>query len=204
MVSTSMSRKPAFSVRLEFGVILGLMATATLPLLGCGGASSAIPDRIDAQQASKMALEEYDENGDGLIKGKELDKSLALKDALGRIDSNNDKAISAEELASRLDAYKTHSAFVAGGLELKLGPNPVKEATVVLEPEAFMGDSFQTYKGKSDDAGNVNLIGQRVDTPGLPVGLYKMTVTRAGGETYNFGLEVADDSPSASRLVLSL
>jgi len=88
---------------------------------------------------------------------------------------------------------------------VELGGRPLEKAAVVFEPESFMGAGLQSYEGVSDSTGSVYLQGQSQAIPGLPLGLYRVRITRAagGGEVVQ-GCEVAEDNQSGSRLVFSL
>ncbi|MGI9455893.1 MAG: hypothetical protein ACR2NU_04985 [Aeoliella sp.] len=149
-------------------------------------------------------MDTYDGDGDGELSAEELAACSALQGAMTRVDSNNNKLLSNDEIAQRIKAYQEQSEFVGTSIRVKLGDRPVTEATVVFEPEPFMGENGQSYTGKSDDQGIVRLVGENRETPGLPLGFYKVRITRAGGEETHHGCEIADDAPSAGRLIFSL
>src|SRR5258708_33770833 len=61
---------------------------------------------INTSEAGKLAMEQYDKNGDGVVSGAELDQAPGLKAALKNLDTNGDGGVSADEVAARVNAWK--------------------------------------------------------------------------------------------------
>ena len=187
------------------GILLGACA-----LTGCSRYPTA-PDRpaLDPSEASSLALEAYDANGDGRIDQQEAEQSPGMRDAFSRIDKNGDGALDAGEIADRISYYKTAaSIIVPGGVEVRLGGRPLAGATVTFEPEAFLGSAFESCSGVTDEMGTASLEGPDADFPGIYLGMYRVKITRqANGKEmvpakYNkettLGYEAADDIPFVS------
>ena len=183
---------------------LGALAiVALIFLIGCSS-TSAPPERYDAAKSAQLAFETYDVNKDGTLSAQELKQSPALESAMNRLDKDNSGSVSAEEISQRIQAYESQSNFVGVMVQLKSGRHPVEMATVTFEPESFMGANFQSFTGVSSSGGVVNLVGQEKQTPGLPLGFYRVTIKRDGGAETIHGCEIADDVPSAGRMNIAL
>lgn len=182
-----------------------MIVSALLAFTGCGGAggkSVVIADQLDPVAVGKRALELYDADNSGSIDAAELKQSPALASALARIDANKDGAVSAEEIAERIRQYQAQSDLVPVSLQVERAGAPVSGATVVFEPEKILGEGLVTFQGTSNASGAVSLVADGVDLPGLPVGLYRVRVS--GPVEAIQGCEVAEDSPSGTRMTLSL
>src|SRR4051812_25078297 len=176
------------------------------------GPVTAKQPSIDPATAGKLAMEQYDTNGDGKVAGEELEKAPSLKAALPRLDTNGDGAVSADEVAARVNAWKEmKTGMTSVGCHVTFNGLPVEGAKVTLEPEKFLGDEIKTAYGTTDQFGATSLSipkDQRPD-PKLPggahFGLYKVRISKVvnGKETiparYNtetvLGQEVSYDDP---------
>jgi hypothetical protein len=177
------------------------------------GLTPAKQPGINPSEAGKLAMEQYDKNGDGVVSGAELDQAPGLKAALKNLDTNGDGGVSADEVAARVNAWK---AMEVGMILLRcrvtLDGEPLTGAKVVFEPEQFLGDEIKAAAGETNvygDAGPVIPPEQRTD-PKLPggahIGLYKVRISKIvnGKESiparYNsetiLGQEVSFDDPA--------
>jgi hypothetical protein len=157
-------------------------------------------------------MELYDTNGDGNVAGDELEKAPALKAALPRLDTNGDKGVSADEVADRVRAWQ-HAGIglMSFGFTVTLDGNPLPDAVVTFEPEAFLGDEIQAASATTNQLGGSSATIPKEDRPdpsyppGMQLGLYTVKVSKIvnGKESipakYNeatvFGQEVAQDVP---------
>lgn len=186
--------------------VTGLIGIAALPLVGCGGGaggkSVAVAKQLDPDAVGKRAVEAYDADKNGSIDAKELEQSPALASAVSRIDANKDGAVSADEVAERVRQYQKQSDLVSLALQIERDRAPLSGATVVLEPETFIGEGLVAFKGTSDASGAVSLVADGADVPGVPVGLYRVLIS--GPIEAVKGCEVAEDGPTGSRMTISL
>jgi hypothetical protein len=134
----------------------------------------------DPSGMAQAAIAQYDKNGNGKIEGAEL-AVPALKFSLAAIDKNTDKAITADELTTRFEAYKSANIGALGvSCQVKLDGNKLVGAVVTFVPEDCMKGTIKGGQGTSGDDGAVEVKGDG-GVPGLPVGLYKITVSKKGG-----------------------
>src|SRR5690349_10959169 len=91
-------RRPEFAMprsRMFFVIIVSLVLSIAA---SCNrGPGRVKQPGINASQAGKLAMEQYDTNKDGKVAGDELEKAPSLKAALKNLDTDGDGAVSAEE-----------------------------------------------------------------------------------------------------------
>lgn len=184
-------------------LFIGLLA------VGCSSKPARImPPSIDAAQAGKDAISEYDKNGNSQIDGAEFDSVPALKAALDKIDRNSDKQVSAQEITDRINAWKESKIGIMSlSCTVNLDGKPLEGATITFVPEKFLGPNVKPAQGKSGPGGSAML---KVDDPdlaakrlsGAQCGFYKVEIVGPTGKSvpakYNtsttLGEEVAQDS----------
>ncbi len=174
---------------------------------GCSGKPARVhPPAIDAAAAGEAAIQQYDSDGDGLIRGAELTRAPALRSALERLDADQDGAVSAEEIAARVRAWqRTQTGATSLSCTVTYRGRPLEGATVRFVPEEFLGEEIQTATGQTDELGSALLsVPPDPDHPGrilgVACGLYRVEITKEGVDIparYNtqtvLGQEVADD-----------
>lgn len=170
---------------------VAVVCIGVLAVCGCRrGPTRVQPPGIDASAAGRLAIEKYDTDKDGVIKGAELDKAPALKAAIkrldGSVDGKVDGGVSADEVTARIRKWQ----------ESKLGKmslvctvyrrgQPLVGATVKFVPEDFLGPNLQTATGTSAELGIVELSAPTDpnnpnDVPGVPCGFYRVEITKQG------------------------
>jgi hypothetical protein len=163
---------------------------AALLLAGCsGGPGRVAMPSISASGAASEALELYDKDGDGFIADAELDAVPGIKAAMKTIDANSDGKVTEEEIAARIEKWQEFNAGVmAISCSFTLDGKPLAGAQVTFEPESFLGDELIAATGETSPSGTVAPIIPKdkrptPDTPpGMQMGLYRIRVTRNGGE----------------------
>lgn len=176
-----------------------------LVIAGCGRATPRLePPPIDAARAGEEAMAEYDTNHDGVIAGAELDQCPGLK-AAAKLYGNGDGKISAADITARIEEWQQSRVCMSPmSIHLTLDGKPLEGATVMADPEKFLGPAFPAATGVTNSDGNSRPhVGP--DKPGVFYGLYKLRVSKqvGGRETiparYNaqteLGFEKAPDSP---------
>ncbi|MCO6048050.1 EF-hand domain-containing protein [Aeoliella sp. ICT_H6.2] len=175
---------------------------AAVVCAGCGkGYRSA--QASNPADAAAAAIDQYDSNNDGALDANELEASLALADALSRIDSNSDGKLAVDEIEARLRQYASLSEFIAGEVSVTRNGQPVEAAEVTFTPEPFMGDGLPVYQGTTGNAGTTSMLTDP-PTPGVAVGFYRVTIKTSDGEEIQRGVEIADDSPTSTRIGLEI
>jgi hypothetical protein len=175
-----------------------------LVLLGCSGRRLPVPS-ISPEEAGRQALAEYDQNRDGFLDARELQRCPALASCLGTLDKDRDGRLSAQEIAERVNDYRASRVGLAAlAFQVTLDGRPLTVATVTFVPEKFLGPALTPASGVSDARGLVRLETPGAAVPGVACGLYRVEVSRknaAGQETiaarYNresvLGVEVAPE-----------
>jgi hypothetical protein len=172
------------------------------------------PDRPDLtpKQSAVQAMEMYDKDRDSRIDDQEVEQSPGLKIAFQRVDKNGDGAISQEEIEERINYYKTaKTTIVSGETQVKINNRPLEGATVTFEPESFLGSSFTTCSGVTNEFGIAHVTGHDATFPGIYLGFYRVKISKDvnGREfvpgKYNIetqlGYEAADDIPLQSTAI---
>lgn len=191
----------------RFGVVVACVGL--LAGWGCSRRPSRVhPPGIDASAAGRLAIEQYDTDGDGLIGGAELDKAPSLKAAMKNLDTNTDKKVSAEEITARIQKWQDEKVGkMSLSCTVTYGGRPLEGATVRFVPEKFLGDEIQTAEGKTEATGFADLsVPPDPNEPnirGVQCGLFRVEISKkvGGKETiparYNtqtiFGQEVSND-----------
>ncbi|HEX6960651.1 MAG TPA: hypothetical protein VF175_02200 [Lacipirellula sp.] len=95
----------------------------------------------------------YDANGDGSLSKEELVKAPGILARLEAYDANTNEAVEPEELQRHLERLLNRT----GGTQLNIivlhKGRPLRGATVVMEPEPYLGDQIQKAEAVTDGAG---------------------------------------------------
>src|SRR5262249_22606602 len=149
---------------------------------GCAGPNAPLTaPAYDPDAMADAALKQFDVNGNGTIEGVELNACPALKAALPALDTNKDKALSRDELVERFRSYKEAGVgAVSVSCTVRLNGQPLGGATVTFVPEDCMKGVVKGGSGTTDAEGVAQVQGEG-GLPGLPYGLYKVTVSKTSG-----------------------
>jgi hypothetical protein len=162
---------------------------------------------VNAEAATRSALELFDKDADGTLNEEELKASPPLVDALPAYDTNQDGSLAQAELIAGIESW-TDRGIGATVLpfSVKMDGRPLKGAQVRITPAPFLGTSIQPAAGISDLSGSGSLEVAPENRPAnfptnLPVvqsGLYLVEITHptvAVPAAYNkasiLGLEAA-------------
>lgn len=197
-----MSKQIFYGVCVVFGVLC------------CCGCSRfpAPPERpdMDPSASGRRAIEQYDTNGDGKIDSEEIRQSPPLMEALKSTDKDGDGALTGDEIAARIRQWiDGDTAIMDGTTTVLMDGQPLEGATVVFEPEPFLGQAFKPCQGVTDQNGVAVIAGPDEKHPGIYVGLYRIRISKKvnAQETvparYNtqteLAREIAEDSPSTDK-----
>lgn len=167
------------------GVGVGCVGlTAMLVFGGCfgGGPARVRPPSIDAGAAGRVAMEQYDANKDGVVKGEELDNAPSLKAALKQLDKNSDGGVDAAEVTARVRQWQDSKVGkMAVSCIVTFNKKPLAGAKVTFEPEKFLGANLKPCEGVTDASGAVALT-DGGDLPGCPPGLYLVRISKQEGD----------------------
>lgn len=169
---------------------------ASVLFIGCGRPKPKAPT-LDPSAMAAKAIELYDANGNGKIDGDEFDKTPALKSVLKEIDADKDKALSADEIQKRLEAWQEWgSSLISPPFQCWIGGKMVKEGTLKLTPEPFLGEKFQVAEGTFVNGVCQPYVPNRGNYQGIPVGFYTVEVTSPTGTVSagKCGMEIFEGS----------
>lgn len=166
------------------GVVVGCVGLAAMLVFGgCfgGGPARVRAPSIDASGAGRDAMEQYDANKDGVVKGDELDKAPSLKSALKQLDTNNDGGVDAGEVTARIRRWQDSKVGkMAVSCIITFNKKPLAGAKVTFEPEKFLGANLKPCEGTTDASGAVSLT-DGGDPPGCPPGFYLVRISKQEG-----------------------
>ncbi len=166
---------------------LGWGALGVMILLGgCfgRGPSRVHPPSIDASGAGRLAMEQYDTNKDGVVKGEELEKAPSLKAALKQLDKNSDGGVDASEISARIRQWQdTKVGKMAVSCIVTFKKQPLSGAKITFEPEKFLGSNLKPCVGTTDASGAATLTCEDTSDglPGCPPGFYLVRISKQEG-----------------------
>ena len=133
-----------------------LCLTALFPvLMGCsrGPARFDAPE-VEPQAAAEEAIRLYDANSDGMLSKEELVKCPAVLSKLAVYDQDGSGSLTAVEISNQISTlFKNGTGGTKLNCLVTYKGRPLSGATVVLEPEPYLGDGIQTATGSTDGAG---------------------------------------------------
>ena len=161
------------------------------------GPSRVYPPKYDPA-AGQKAVEQY---------GDKLDKVPSLVSAGKLLDTNGDGKITAEKINARIQVW-LDSKLGRMPVQCKIthGGQPLADATVIFEPEKFLGPDVKEGKGITNSSGRCMIAAPPAnpnDPPNtMAPGFYRIKVTKEGEDIpakYNtdtiLGQEVANGNP---------
>jgi len=181
------------SLPLVRGILIASLFTLAI---GCSSGPKPVrPPKVNAGEAAKAAMQDFDANSDGSLDEQELAASPGLLDGLSTYDKNNDGAIDAAEIKQRLQSlYGDGVGILTLGCRVIARGGPVPDCTVKLIPESFLGDAVKPASGKTRDSGTAML---RIDPADLPPGLENVRGVQSGV----YRVELEHPSSTISKLI---
>jgi len=137
----------------------GAVSLWLVAMLGCSRTPSRFEaPEVNAESAASQAIELYDGNGDKALSKEELAKCPGILSKIALYDQNGNNSVEQDEISERVADLLKHGT---GGTGLNamvfFNGNPLRGATVVLEPEPYLGGEVQTAQGVTDGAGSADL-----------------------------------------------
>lgn len=171
---------------MRYFVRSAIAAVLLSTLVSCSQLPSRIPmPDLDPAAAAQRAVDQYDQNGDGLLSENEYSASPALAAARGQIDLDGDGALSKDEIAARLQFWlERKSALHVLPVQVNWRGQGLSDATVRFVPEAFLGDAFRPAEAVTDRYGVANMVHAPEDRPdpefpqGVRIGLYRVEIRK--------------------------
>jgi hypothetical protein len=134
-----------------FGSIAGLV--------GCSrGPGRFEAPEVNPESAAARAMELYDANDDTALSKEELANCPGMLAQIKLYDENGNGAVDQDEISRRLtDLLKYRTGATGLNALVLYNGRPLGGATVVLEPEPYLGDQVQKAEGVTDGAGSADL-----------------------------------------------
>lgn len=152
-----------------------LMALA----FGCGPAR---PARLEQPRFDVAAvIASVDANGDGTIDAAEQARVPGIAAAAKGLDVDADGSLSVKDLVHWLEEVRTSRvAITSFSAMVTQAGKPLRNVTVRLIPEPFMGTEIKVAEGVTDAAGNVVLTIPNSPYAGVNCGIYRAEFTGNG------------------------
>ena len=167
-------------------------------VVGCfsRGGKRVEPPALNPDTAGTEAMNLYDKNKDGVIKGDELDASPALKACYAWLNKSGN-GITAKDIADRIREWQeTKTGLTLQAINIQYGGKPVESGTVTLTPEAFLGANYSPATGQINGGTVSPSCADNVDgLSGMPVGFYTVTFEGVPNAPAKMGIEIFDRNP---------
>jgi hypothetical protein len=162
-----------------------LLILLILMVGGCSGRPSRIaPVAIDPSKVASNAMDQLDANLDGQLTEQELAGAPSLLAARAELDKDGNGSISSQEIADRVKFWQdSRMAILPAKCQiLTKDGRPLAGATVVLEPELFLGGAIHPAFGTTGNNGiaMVSVADENKLSPefsGLSCGFYRVKVS---------------------------
>jgi hypothetical protein len=136
-------------------VLLGSIAE----LAGCSrGPGRFEAPEVNPESAAARAVELYDANDDAALSKEELANCPGILAQIKVYDENGNGSVDQDEISRRLAELLKYRTGATGLNALVLyNGRPLGGASVVLEPEPYLGNQVQKAEGVTDGAGSADL-----------------------------------------------
>lgn len=167
-------------------MILCTALAASFSLFGCSRRPAAVrPPDIAAGEAAAAAIAQFDRDADQHLGAAEAEPCPGLTARFSAYDTDGDQRISREELRDAVSSWLAEGTGVMRvGCMVKLDGKPLSGATIVLQPESFLGDALRPARGVTNEHGQSNLSIDPASLPdsqqrvrGVQPGLYRVQIT---------------------------
>jgi hypothetical protein len=154
--------------------------------VGCGRGPARIDaPNIDPDAAADKAIELYDSNNDNALTEAELAGCPAIRSMVSLYDKDGNKSVDRAEIAQRLgELFKNRVGLTQLRSRVTYRGRPLSNATIVFEPEPYLGDDVQTAQGMTDSNGSAQMAIAEEHLPEnvrtmklLQYGTYKVRIT---------------------------
>lgn len=126
-----------------------------IAVMGCSqGPSRIVPPHIDPDQAAEAAIAAYDLDHDSAINEQEAASCPGVKIQFKAYDRDDNGLITVTEFADRIRALREHRVGLSRlQCQVQLDGRPLAKATVVLDPEAYLGEEIKAATGTTNGQG---------------------------------------------------
>ena len=155
-------------------------AVCCLLLAGCIGSDRVAAPTFDATASASGAIEKYDSDSSG---GLNKNECKASPFDLEKWDADGNGDIAQAEIEERLERYmKQKTGLIGVVCAVTFNRRPLENATVVFEPEEFLGGAIEAAEGTTGYDGQAmpaipEVVAEDPVLTGVRPGLYKIRVT---------------------------
>jgi hypothetical protein len=140
-----------------------------------------VPPAINAATAGRTALEQFDGDNDGKLRGAELDKCPALKSVAGELDPKS-QGVTAEMIENTIKHWQEAkigrvARFVCS---VRRNGKPLVGAKVKFVPESFQGTNVPGAEGTTTERGLASVGIPDAKPEGIALGFYRVEITKDG------------------------
>lgn len=164
-------------LRLKFLSLVGF--ALSLALTGCGRGPARIDaPEIDPESSADKAIELYDSNNDNSLNEAELAGCPGIRSMVSLYDTDGNKSVDRTEIAQRLgELFKNRVGLTQLRSRVTYRGRPLPNATIVFEPESYLGDDVQTAQGTTNSNGSAQM---GIAEDHLPENVRKMKLVQYG------------------------
>lgn len=151
--------------------------------VGCGPSrpKRVMPPSLEPAAVAKAVLQLADTDADGTLSRQEAERVPAIAAGFVRLDADGGGGISAAEIEAWLTAVKdSRVALTSLIVSVNQNGKPLRDVTVRLVPEDFMGGEMKLAEGTTDAGGGTMLAIPGSSYPGVNCGLYRVQITGNG------------------------
>jgi hypothetical protein len=134
---------------------LGLL----LALGGCGRGPARVPaPDVDPEAAADKAIELYDSDTDESLSEEELSRCPGILAMLSLYDQDGNRQVERAEIAKRLgELLKNRVGLTQLRSRVTFRGRPLPDATILFEPEPYLGDEVQAAQGTTNSHGSAQM-----------------------------------------------
>jgi hypothetical protein len=128
-------------------------------VVGCSrGPARVEAPGIDSDSAADKAIELYDTNHDQSLSDHELTRCPGIRMMLSLYDEDGNRSVDRGEIARRLSSLlKNRVGLTQLRSRVMYRGRPLPDATVVFEPESYLGDEVQVAQGTTNAHGSAQM-----------------------------------------------
>jgi hypothetical protein len=127
--------------------------------VGCSrGPARVEAPAVDPVSAADQAIELYDANKDQALSEEELNRCPGINTMLSLYDQDGNRRIDRQEIARRIgELYENRVGLTQLRSRVTYRGRPLSEATIVFEPEPYLGKELQSAQGTTNTHGSAQM-----------------------------------------------
>lgn len=139
-------------------LLLLICFVLSLALYGCRGPARIDAPDVDPETAADKAIERYDTNKDNVLSEGELARCPGIRQMLSLYDKDGNKSVDRSEIAQRIgELFRNRVGLTQIRSSVTYQGRPLPDATIVFEPEPYLGGEVQTAQGTTNSNGSAQM-----------------------------------------------